>query len=123
MAFAVDDAPMSRITFDFGIMPAPATVTMSNIKLEIISVDYTSNELPAKSETFSYFDVNQNNLIIKNDSGRSKTTVFALSGATIALCPLADGVNQFDASGWAPGIYIVVVENGQKRYAQKILKR
>ena len=116
------DDLQGRIAFDLGAIPAPATISLSNIKLEKIEADYTSNEFVDKPEVCSYFDTAQNNLIINNDESYNNATVFSISGSLISSNVLTQGVNYISSTQWNQGIYIVVLEGNDFRHIQKIRK-
>lgn len=116
------DDPQGRIAFDLGTASAPVTISLSDIKLEKIEPDYTSNTNIESPEVFSHFDTGQNNLIINNDAGYNKITVLSISGSLIASNVLTQGFNYIHSGDWQKGIYIIVLEGDKIKQTQKVLK-
>lgn len=114
--------PQSRIAFDLGTVSAPVTISLYDIKLEKIEPDYTSNTNIETPEVFSYFDSNQNSLIINNDNAYKQATVFSVSGTLITTHKLAQGVNYIHSANWRQGLYMLVLEGDNFRLTQKVLK-
>lgn len=121
---AADD-PLSRVVFDFGSMPTPATVTLYDVKLEKIQIDYTSNQ-PALSEVEQlvpvYFDSEQN-LIINNIGSYQKVTVYSTAGHVVSVASVTQGINSLNATTWPSGIYLVLLEKDGVCSTRKILKK
>ena len=118
------DDPQARIAFDLGTIPAPATISIRDVKLEKIQPDYTSNNYTEKEHIPVYFDPGQNNLIINNDETYSRITTYSISGAIISSQKLTQGINYLYSGNWDQGIYIAVLEgdNGIKQ-TYKMLKK
>lgn len=116
------DDPLARIVFDLGVIPAPATLSFSNIKLEKIQVDYTSNTHVGKQDDYAYFDSNQNNLVFNNNGTYNKATIFSISGTIISTNTLTQGINSIYSGNWRQGIYVIVLEGNNIRQSHKILK-
>lgn len=115
------DDPAARIVFDLGI--SAATVTISDIKLEILSI-VTSNidEKTDSGNILFYPNPVKQMLNIYNPENFANLEIINMSGAKIMSIRLQQGINWINAGNLAKGVYILKWSAGNETKTAKMVK-
>ena len=112
----------ARIVFDLGKSEADFIIT--EIKLEeIVLVWPTSAENIEKYKTTVYPNPVSDNVYINNRDGFQEYSILNVQGEVLKSGNLLSYMNQISMVRYPPGLYFMVLNNGNNRYSVKLVKR
>lgn len=114
--------PATRIVFDFGMINAPATISLCDIKMELIQTVSSANEPIRGGDLVYSFSPDQNSLILSNHAGYQQVSLYSITGAKLLSQPLTADSNTLYVHSFPPGVYILVCEKDGLIHSEKILK-
>lgn len=111
----------ARIVFDLGM--SAETVTISDIKLEVLSIVTSGIEKKPSNDNFLFYpNPVKHTLNIYNPENFANLEIINISGVKIMSINLHKGVNRIHVGNFAKGVYILKWDAGHATQTVKIMK-